>query len=525
MDTVCLAIRYECHINVEVCTSVQTVKYLYKYVHKPKDRAMVRVAEEDKYDEVKKYQDARSFGTSEACWRTYNFRMYQMRPSVMPLSVHAPGMVRVTYAQGDELKAVQAGCPDTTLSKWFEYIHDPPLSDSYARNTTYMDFPATHVFVKANKKKNLECSWKERENIAKKGYDVIGRLYTIHPSAGDTFYLRMLLTRLTGQELDLSNASDAKTRAKSYTFDALLHVQSSIIGEYTVCESYREACEYRGLLATDSEWTSVLQDAVHNVTKISNIRELFVTLLTHCTISNPSALFKKFALSMGIDFARNLQTNLILMDNNVVRGLVLLDIEKRLFDFGFTLSKYNLLLSAEIRKRGTTVLGLCDKNQEPRLIQYQLDVNHKTQADIYARTIMCAKLSQRTVLEAIISDIDTGTPRCYFIDAPGGTGKTFCNNGLLAYVRKSGQVALAVASSGIASLLLDLGTTFHSRFKASLEPFEVTAGYTLNIPAQSGHAKLIRRATIIVCDEAPMTHRYVQIIFCNHNLCEPNRKD
>jgi hypothetical protein len=34
-----LSLLFNCHINVEVCTSVAAVKYLYKYVYKGHDRA------------------------------------------------------------------------------------------------------------------------------------------------------------------------------------------------------------------------------------------------------------------------------------------------------------------------------------------------------------------------------------------------------------------------------------------------------------------------------------------------------
>ena len=29
-----MLVKYDCHINVEVCTSIKAVKYLYKYIHK-----------------------------------------------------------------------------------------------------------------------------------------------------------------------------------------------------------------------------------------------------------------------------------------------------------------------------------------------------------------------------------------------------------------------------------------------------------------------------------------------------------
>ncbi|GBO10705.1 hypothetical protein AVEN_235539-1, partial [Araneus ventricosus] len=49
-----------------------------------------------------------------------------------------------------------------------------------------------------------------------------------------------------------------------------------------------------------------------------------------------------------------------------------------------------------------------------------------------------------------------------FLDAPGGTGKTFLINLLSAQTQKDKKVAIAVASSGIAATLLDDGRTAHS---------------------------------------------------------------
>lgn len=57
----------------------------------------------------------------------------------------------------------------------------------------------------------------------------------------------------------------------------------------------------------------------------------------------------------------------------------------------------------------------------------------------------------------------------FFVDGPGGTGKTFLYKALLAHVRALGHIALAVASSGIAALLLDGGVTAHSRFKIPIK--------------------------------------------------------
>ncbi|KAG2974536.1 hypothetical protein PC118_g14458 [Phytophthora cactorum] len=78
---------------------------------------------------------------------------------------------------------------------------------------------------------------------------------------------------------------------------------------------------------------------------------------------------------------------------------------------------------------------------------------------------------QRSVYSTIINAVDNLTPgnTLFFVDGPEGTGKSTLLKHILAKVRLSGKIALAVASSGIASLLLMGGRTAHSTFKIPLK--------------------------------------------------------
>jgi hypothetical protein len=69
---------------------------------------------------------------------------------------------------------------------------------------------------------------------------------------------------------------------------------------------------------------------------------------------------------------------------------------------------------------------------------------------------------QHNVYKSVLRTIDNRNGGLIFLDAPGGTGKTFLINLLLAKVRQTGMVALAVAASGIATTLLTGGRTAHS---------------------------------------------------------------
>jgi hypothetical protein len=75
---------------------------------------------------------------------------------------------------------------------------------------------------------------------------------------------------------------------------------------------------------------------------------------------------------------------------------------------------------------------------------------------------------------------------------------------LLSHLQGQGKIVLAVASSGIASLLFPSGRIAHSRFKI---PIDLHDESTCNITQQMTVAKLVRKADLIIWDEAPMRHR------------------
>ena len=94
----------------------------------------------------------------------------------------------------------------------------------------------------------------------------------------------------------------------------------------------------------------------------------------------------------------------------------------------------------------------------------------------------------------------------FFLDGYGGTGKTILQNTVLRRVRASGddQIAIAVASSGIALILLQGRRTAHSRFKI---PLNTTAQSSCGITMGSDLAELFTKAKLIFWDEVSMQNR------------------
>ncbi|KAI5423335.1 hypothetical protein KIW84_046347 [Lathyrus oleraceus] len=54
-----LLLKYDYHINVDICSSIKSIKYLYKYVYKGPDRVAMEVHKGPYMDEVQQYVDAR----------------------------------------------------------------------------------------------------------------------------------------------------------------------------------------------------------------------------------------------------------------------------------------------------------------------------------------------------------------------------------------------------------------------------------------------------------------------------------
>ena len=98
-----LLTKYECHLNVEVCTSIRAVKYLYKYTYKGPDRACIEIG----WDEVKDFQDARYVGAPEAAWRLLGYPLHGKSHVVERLPVHLPLQQHVVFREGQEQTAAE----------------------------------------------------------------------------------------------------------------------------------------------------------------------------------------------------------------------------------------------------------------------------------------------------------------------------------------------------------------------------------------------------------------------------------
>ena len=141
-----------------------------------------------------------------------------------------------------------------------------------------------------------------------------------------------------------------------------------------------------------------------------------------------------------------------------------------------------------------------------RALRQAMAFDAGTEADLADERVPRLSDEQRAVFDAVMSAVmaPAVNPRGngFYVDGPGGSGKTFLYEALIHTVRGKGMVSLACAISGIAAQLLPAGTTAHSLFGLPIDMPKHDA--TSSIRAQEPRASLLRRAVLILWDEVSM---------------------
>ena len=394
----------------------------------------------DEPDEIKAYLDCRYLSAPEAFWRIFGFKLFGMSHSVCRLAVHLENDQQHYFSETADIGP--QNLPEerqTTLMAWFKYNAE----NQDARDLYYHEFPQHFKWVASDKE------WVKRRNQGGQ----VGRVYFVNPSAGECYYLRLLLHHIPG----------------CTSFQDLRTVNGTVYG------TYKEAAQHLGLLDDDAESRQCLQEAC-GFQMPRQLRQLFCFQLIFNDPVDPNGLFEEFWEDLCEDF-------LLSMDADAAKRASLLSMNNIMRVHGKSI--WEILNIPPIQDA---------MEMEPEIIN-QVDVD-----DLVSKLTPEQRLAFDSVVEAV-----NGDPKLFFLDGPGGTGKTFLIECLYHYVKQQGHDIHAVASSGIAAMLLPNGRTAHSLLKI---PIDIDADSTCSIKAQSLLARTLREAKCLIWDEAPMTHRH-----------------
>ncbi|CAN1332167.1 ATP-dependent DNA helicase PIF1 [Linum perenne] len=342
----------------------------------------------------------------------------------------------------------------TMLEAWM----DINKQDDEARKYTYLEFPQHYVW---NKK---EKYWKRRKSRIS-----IGRLYYAHPSSNERYYLRVLLHIVKG----------CRSFEEIKTVNGITY------------ESFKETCYALGFLADDNEWHDCLQE-VSTWASGRKMRRIFATMLAFSQVSNVKDLWERNWELLSEDILYN-QRRMLNRPNltlcvDEIKDICLLEIQKFLQGIGTSPENFQGMPLPRTNLYGTSNSLLSD----------ELHWNEEQMRDVFNTNYRKLNEEQKRAFDMITTAVHEKNGKCFFVEGPGGTGKTFLWKVISAKLRSEGKIVLCVATSGIAALLMEGGRTAHSKFHI---PIKLTETSTCDI----FHGT---EASLIIWDEAPMAHKF-----------------
>ncbi|KAI7729723.1 hypothetical protein M8C21_020928 [Ambrosia artemisiifolia] len=319
-----LLMMFNCHINLEICSSIKSVKYLFKYIYKGHDKQVIQIDEDNQHtimNEIKRFQDARYISPPEAMWRIFKFPLSQIQPAVLALQLHLPNNHSVTFTENAVMTEIlnTERNKKTMLTAFFEEnrLHET------ARQYLYKDFPAHYTWSKSSR------SWGERSTRPQRG-----RIVSANPAEGERYYLRILLTHIRGPT-------------------SFKHLRT--VGRVTH-PTFRKAALEHGLIENDNSLSQCLDEA--SLFQFPNaLRRLFATILVFCEPADVRKLWVEHFDTLSEDYRRQCQ------QQNHIQNMVLQEIRSYLHPMGKRLADFDLpTISNEVN-----VLDLIDRDTQEEL--------------------------------------------------------------------------------------------------------------------------------------------------------------
>ncbi|XP_051155716.1 uncharacterized protein LOC127278181 [Leptopilina boulardi] len=409
-----LLLRLNCYINVEVVTSIKAVKYLYKYIYKGHDAAAVVIQEAQsnenqevnvlEHDEIKHYVESRYVSPPEVCGRILSNNLQGKSHTIYRLPVHLQNQQTVIVDNVDDPNTVRSALNRSTeLTEYFALNNRDP----HAKNYTYSEIPLHYVFQK--KGSSNANTWQKR----KKHFNTLGRMYSVSPSQPELYHLRLLLITVKG----------ATSYEHLRTVDGVVH------------DSFVFTCLKLGLIEDDDEWENAMHEAeVWMMPR--QLRQLFVRILVHCQPVHPEELWEKFKDALSEDYSRTMSADLA---------------QKKVY------IHINTLLTAENS-------SLTSFPSMPQVTETEDDIENEILLEQH-QTIGSAQYrklneKQKEIVDVVLKTVHeeqsvaNNKSRCFFIDGPGGSGKTFVYTTLYHLLQSEKKKVCTMAFTGIAATLL-----------------------------------------------------------------------
>ncbi|XP_076945800.1 uncharacterized protein LOC143617009 [Bidens hawaiensis] len=462
--------KYQAHINVEWCNQEGSIKYLFKYINKGPDRATISLVqnntadnEDPQVDEIKAFYDCRYLSACEAAWRIFAFDVHYRVLAVTRLPFHLPGQQQVIYGSKEDIDDVHTTSNSVSMiTGWMEANRNY----EHARRLSYAEFPTQFVWKKTSPPK-----WVERQS----GF-AIGRIHAVPASFDEAYYLRILLNKVKGPKC----------------FEDIRIVDGF------VCDSFRDACYRRGLLDDDKEYIEAIEEASHTANGYY-LRNMFATMLITSSLSRPDYVWDntwQFLVDWILYHQQKKHKNpgLSLSDDQL-KNLALLQIEDFLVSNNSSLRRFSHMPFPDQES--------VSMSMNPLMME-ELSYDKDSLLNDFKLLYTSLTDEQKNVYNEIFNSVKRKKGGVFFVYGYGGYRKNILMENLIC-LNSVKERNCYVASSGIASLLLEGGRMAHSRF---LIPINLTEDSQCQVKGNTDVSELLKKTSLIIWDEAPMIHKH-----------------
>ncbi|KAK6727617.1 hypothetical protein RB195_005357 [Necator americanus] len=451
-----LLTKFQCHVNLEICGTISAVKYLYKYIYKGPDRARISIESGSDgegsavVDEIKQHLNTRYVCPPQALHRIFGFSMQEKSHTVYRLAVHLPEYQTIHFIAGQERQFLErAQNRFTTLTAYLELNQ---LCENMANSGMEMGIDARDLYyyqIPEHFTFTARDGWRPRRRAGKE----IGRMYTVSPRDVERYSLRILLLNTKGKK----------------SFQDLRTVDGRTY------EKFSEAAKASGFLDDDTYYRQSIQEAAQFQTA-ATLRSFFACLLCYCEVANAEELWSEFSAPMADDY--------------INRGL---GAEEAIVVAYFDVADRMLLLGRDLAQ-----IIVPPTNQRPSPPEVPIDYHqHESEG---SRLYESLNTHQKRAADDILAAMNRSESRCFFIDGPGGTGKTYLYNTIYNLAVGQRRQVLCVAWTGIAANLLPGGRTVTSAFKLNM----ADGNRTSLMKRQQKEARQLMATEIIIWDEISM---------------------
>lgn len=479
-----LLLKYRCHINVEITSTIKMIKYMFKYIHKGSDRVLLEATESVGYrngqlvggensmtlkgnviapanihpavlDQRQKMAskmmtaagvreedplclndchynlDLGAMTACEGAWRIMHLPMHGSSHIVHRGYVHEEGNELVYFKRGlssqDAAHSLQEK-PRTMMQAWFDANKNPvELPDG--RTTSDLTFDEMFQFYSYELKTHRFIP--RKKDLSR---HILGRIQAPQPR-----FLELTATRLLAQHVR-GPTSFADLR----TFEGVIY------------GSCLEAARARRLMTGQSEWDDVLKE-VGTYRMPAECRRVFASILLFCGPCNPKELFLA-----NVEVLVNAKKSWS-QEQKIAHALR--HIQFLLNAHGMKLDNYELI--------DTFIASDLPQNFEddedvdnPDKVWFNKNEHIQKGAELYKNL---SKDQKSFVDRAIgLASAAATNSKLLFLEGPGGTGKTYCYETIYHHLQGRGHQVLCVAHTGIAACLLPSGCTAHRKFSIPL---------------------------------------------------------